>query len=591
MQGTLQTSSKDPLLIGVPPVQPTTNASRRPKLFLIQNPSKKRVSCTCIRTLERQQKPQTYNHWSLHKNMRSKMVRAGQGRIICHLCPPEDFIQAEFNMEGGSRQCGSKFRLNDLRLNFDAESRNYPAQMRSTLCRTTAAGAVCRGLFAISNRTTTAFVASEFIAARLSAPLCSARKLNSPATPTPTSFFSPRASLKRSLVFPLFSSPFIRTYASKKKAASTSKNATAEPAVPATRGRIRNNLKMGVVGLPNVGKSSLFNLMTEQAVAAENYPFCTIEPNEARCPVPDARYDYLCDIWKPDSMYPAYLQVTDIAGLIRGASEGEGLGNAFLSHIQAVDGIYHVIRAYEDEDVVHVDDSIDPIRDLETIRYELHKKDMEIVEKARATEELAIKKAGGVHKPSTLTLETIPDATRCITVKPAIYLVNLSKDDYIRNENKWLPKIRAWVAENGGGKVIPFSVEYEQALWDAKTAGTPLEGELSTPSQLPNIIRTGYSALNLIYFFTAGEQEVRAWAVYNGALAPQAAGVIHSDFERGFIKAEVVAFEDFKALSKGTKSMAAVKAAGKFRQEGKTYVVKDGDIIHFQFNVTTKKKK
>ncbi|TPX63097.1 threonine---tRNA ligase [Spizellomyces sp. 'palustris'] len=394
------------------------------------------------------------------------------------------------------------------------------------------------------------------------------------------------------------------------------KKVAAEPANALRFGRVKNNLKMGVVGLPNVGKSSLFNLMTEQAAAAENYPFCTIEPNESRCPVPDARYDYLCDIWKPPSMYPAYLHITDIAGLIKGASEGQGLGNAFLSHIQAVDGIYHVVRAFENQDVVHVDDSVDPVRDLETILSELCKKDLEIVGKARTAEELAVKKAGGKYKLSPLFLDTmeklktmlednipvssgewstgevelINEKTRLITTKPVIYLVNLSRADFLRRKNKWLAKIAAWVSSHGGGSIIPFSIEYEQALWDARTTSSTSE-DLPTPSMLPKIITTGYSSLNLIYFFTAGEKEVRAWCVYNGALAPQAAGVIHTDFERGFIKAEVVAFDDFKSLSDGSKSMAAVKAAGKFRQEGKAYVVKDGDIIHFQFNVTAQKKK
>ncbi|KNC96177.1 GTP-binding protein YchF [Spizellomyces punctatus DAOM BR117] len=394
------------------------------------------------------------------------------------------------------------------------------------------------------------------------------------------------------------------------------KKAAAEPVNAVRFGRVKNNLKMGVVGLPNVGKSSLFNLMTEQAAAAENYPFCTIEPNESRCPVPDARYDYLCDIWKPPSMYPAYLHITDIAGLIKGASEGQGLGNAFLSHIQAVDGIYHVVRAFDNPDVVHVDDSVDPVRDLETILSELCKKDLEIVGKAITAEELAVKKAGGKYKLSTLFLETmeklkkmleenipvssgewstaevelINEKTRLITTKPVIYLVNLSKADFIRRKNKWLAKIAAWVSSHGGGSIIPFSIEYEQALWEARTTSSTSE-DLPVPSTLPKIITTGYSSLNLIYFFTAGEKEVRAWCVYNGALAPQAAGVIHSDFERGFIKAEVVAFDDFKSLSDGSKSMAAVKAAGKYRQEGKAYVVKDGDIIHFQFNVTAQKKK
>ncbi|KAJ3164334.1 hypothetical protein HDU88_005432 [Geranomyces variabilis] len=379
-------------------------------------------------------------------------------------------------------------------------------------------------------------------------------------------------------------------------------------------GKVKGNLKMGVVGLPNVGKSSLFNLLTEQAAAAENYPFCTINPEESRCAVPDERYDYLCNVWNPPSKYPAYLQVTDIAGLIKGAAEGQGLGNAFLSHIQAVDGIYHVVRAFDNDDVIHVDDSVDPIRDLETILGELCLKDMEFLKKAIAAEEMAVKKGGGKYKLSPLFTETmekvkkmlsenipiasgewsnaevelIKDKVSLITTKPVIYLVNLTAADYLRRKNKWLGKIAAWVAAHGGGPIIPMSVEHEQAIWNAKKSGeAPPEGA----SILPKIITTGYSALNLSYYFTAGEKEVRAWCIPSGCLAPQAAGVIHTDFERGFIKGEIVAFEDFKTLSQGTKSMAAVKAAGKYRIEGKSYVMQDGDIAHWQFNVTAAPKK
>ena len=420
-----------------------------------------------------------------------------------------------------------------------------------------------------------------------------------------------------------------------------------EDAGAAKFGRVKNNLRMGIVGLPNVGKSSLFNILTKQSIAAvrgihrrlararwdfettddgrekrptqENYPFCTIDPNEARCPVPDERYDYLCNMWKPASEYPAFLMVTDVAGLVRGASSGAGLGNAFLSNIMATDGIFHVIRAFDDPEVVHVDDEIDPVRDLETITAELCLKDMETVKRAIADEELAVKK-NPTMKLSALfksTMERVQEmlsknlAIRTgewntpevemikeklptlITTKPMIYLVNLSKKDYVRKKNKWLPKIHAWVKEHGGGIMIPFSVEFEQELFDLGNDSALVEAFYAdnegSKSALPKMITQGYKELNLIYFFTAGEKEVRCWTVYNGALAPQAAGVIHSDFERGFIKAEVVAFDDFKAIA--TKpSMAEVKEAGKYRQEGKAYVVKDADIIQFMFNVTGKKK-
>ena len=394
-----------------------------------------------------------------------------------------------------------------------------------------------------------------------------------------------------------------------------------EEAVGAARfGRVRNNLKMGVVGLPNVGKSSLFNLLTDQSIAAENFPFCTIEPNEARCAVPDERYDFLCNMWKPPSEYPAYLHVTDIAGLVRGAAEGAGLGNDFLSHISAVDGIFHVVRAFDSEEVIHVDDSVDPVRDLETIQAELCAKDMQYLKKAVEQEKLDVKK-NPTMKLSALFISTMdkveemltnnlpirngewttPEVLmikeklgRLITTKPIVYLVNLSKKDFIRKKNKWLVKIHTWIKEHGGGVMIPFSVEFEQELWDVHedvdATKAFLDSVEGAKSALPKMVVQGYKELNLIYYFTAGEKEVRCWTLYEGSLAPQAAGVIHSDFERGFIKAEVVAFDDFKALAKG-KGMAEVKAAGKYRQEGKTYVVKDGDIIHFQFNVTAQKKK
>jgi len=261
-------------------------------------------------------------------------------------------------------------------------------------------------------------------------------------------------------------------------------------------GRVTKNLKIGLLGLPNVGKSSLFNLLTEQSVAAENFPFCTIEPNQARCAVPDARYDFLCDLWKPPSMYPAYLQVTDIAGLIKGASQGEGLGNAFLSHIQAVDGMFHIVRAFDNDEVLHVDDSIDPVRDLNTIQSELCKKDLDILAKTIIAEEASVRKAGGKFKmnplfPSTTKkiqemlekdqpvrdgtwtsgeIELINERIQLITTKPIIYLVNLTMKDYLRQKSKYLPLIAKWVISHGGvpTDIIPFSIEYEEKLYALK---------------------------------------------------------------------------------------------------------------------------
>jgi obg-like ATPase 1 len=386
-------------------------------------------------------------------------------------------------------------------------------------------------------------------------------------------------------------------------------------------GRVRSNLRMGVLGLPNVGKSSLFNLLTEQAVAAENYPFCTIDPNESRCPVPDWRYQWLCDLFNPGSRIPAYLMITDIAGLIRGASEGAGLGNAFLSHIQAVDGLYHVIRAFDNPEVVHVDDSVDPIRDMETIIMELCKKDITYVEKERAKREADVKKDPKNKLPPVFftvmdkvkeMLETnIPLRSgnwsieevakinelipQCITLKPIVYLVNLDSKSFVRRANKWLKPIDDWVKAHGGGTIIPFSVEWEQEYWKLKEDPVAREAFLALApeikSVLPRIVKVGYNVLNLQYFFTAGEGEVRCWTIPSGACAPEAAGAIHTDFERGFIKAEVVAFDDFKELCEGKISMAPIKAAGKYRQEGKSYVMQDGDIVHFMFNVTAAKKK
>ncbi|KAJ1445955.1 P-loop containing nucleoside triphosphate hydrolase protein [Pelagophyceae sp. CCMP2097] len=399
---------------------------------------------------------------------------------------------------------------------------------------------------------------------------------------------------------------------------SLKKGAVAEP-LPRF-GRVKNTLKMGIVGLPNVGKSSLFNLLGDSAnAAAENFPFCTIDPNEARCAVPDKRYKALCDRWNPPSKYPAYLQLVDIAGLIRGASEGAGLGNAFLSHIQAVDGLFHVVRAFDSADVTHVEDTVDPVRDLETITSELCKKDAAYVSAQRALREKDVKKNPTMKLPPLFFTvmdraeallaenkplgraiwnaneiekinELIPE---CITTKPMIFLINMSRKAFVKGGNKYLPLIKAWIDSNGGGLALPFSVEFEEELSALRKAGdvagaAALIAELGTGrgSVLPRVIKCGYNVLDLMYYFTAGEKEVRCWTVMKGVTAPQAAGVIHSDFEKGFIKAECVSFDDFMEHSGGEKGFAKIKAAGKYRQEGKTYVVKDGDIIHFMFNVT-----
>ncbi|CAO3629716.1 unnamed protein product [Cunninghamella echinulata] len=359
-------------------------------------------------------------------------------------------------------------------------------------------------------------------------------------------------------------------------------------------GRPSNNLKIGVVGLPNV------------------------DPEESRVAVPDARFDWLCKHYKPAKEIPAFLTVIDIAGLVKGAASGAGLGNAFLSHIKAVDGIFHVVRAFDEPDVIHVEGELDPLRDLEIIREELRLKDEEFLAKNAAELGAAVKRVGhGGNAADKLKKEEfavvdkvyeyvksgkdvrhgtwtnkeieIINSLHLITAKPVIYLVNISEKDYLRKKNKWLPKVKAWIDENSNGDVmIPYSGAFEYRL----TLSTPEEREeilkeTNTVSVLPKIIVAGYNALQLIYYFTGGPDEVRAWTIRRGTKAPQAAGVIHSDFERGFIMAEVMKYVDLHELG----SDNAVKANGKYNQKGKEYVVEDGDIIYFKFNVTAPAKK
>eukprot|EP00271_Cylindrocystis_brebissonii_P001664 TRINITY_DN11944_c0_g2_i1.p1 TRINITY_DN11944_c0_g2~~TRINITY_DN11944_c0_g2_i1.p1 ORF type:complete len:392 (+),score=99.67 TRINITY_DN11944_c0_g2_i1:156-1331(+) len=376
-------------------------------------------------------------------------------------------------------------------------------------------------------------------------------------------------------------------------------------------GRFSSHLKIGIVGLPNVGKSTLFNTLTKLSIPAENFPFCTINPNEARVNVPDERFDWLCSLFKPKSEVSAFLEVNDIAGLVRGANAGEGLGNSFLSHIRAVDGIFHVCRAFEDSDIVHVEDSVDPIRDLEIIHNELRLKDIEFMEGRKEEYEKMLKRSNekqlkldyelclrvlawlqegkDVRLGEWKALDTeVLNTFQLLTAKPVVYLVNLTEKDYQRKKNKWLAKIHAWVQEHGADAIIPFSGVLESKLADMpedEAAKYCKDNEIG--SALPKIIKTGFAAIHLIYFFTAGPDEVRCWQIRKSSKAPQAAGAIHTDFERGFICAEVMKFEDLKELG----SEAAVKAAGKYRQEGKTYVVQDGDIIFFKFNVSGGGKK
>jgi len=387
-------------------------------------------------------------------------------------------------------------------------------------------------------------------------------------------------------------------------------------------GRPGNNVKAGIVGMPNVGKSTTFNIMCGMSVPAENFPFCTIDPTEARVEVPDDAFRALCDSHKPKNEVPAFLKVFDIAGLVKGASEGAGLGNAFLSHISAVDAIFHVCRVFETtgegEEAIHVEGDVNPVRDLEIIADELRLKDIAHMEKEMEPLRKEVSRDGKAKEKKDrlesmikilawLTDEKkdvrfgewgtkdvdVIDSLNLLTAKPALFLVNMSKTDFLKKKNKHLPKLKAWMDEHRPGeKMLPYSADLEQELFDMRQAGD-LEGvkkfeeENKTVSQMGKMVLTGYHTLQLIHFYTAGPDEVKCWTIRDGWTAPKAAGTIHTDFERGFIKAEVYAYTDWKEHG----SEAAVKEAGKYRQEGKNYVVRDGDIIFFKFNVTADKKK
>ena len=365
-------------------------------------------------------------------------------------------------------------------------------------------------------------------------------------------------------------------------------------------------MKLGIVGLPNVGKSTLFNSLTKAGAESANYPFCTIDPNVGVVTVPDERLNLLGDFYKSKKVTPAVIEFVDIAGLVKGASKGEGLGNQFLANIREVDAIVHVVRCFEDSNVVHVDGSIDPLRDIETINLELVFSDLEILERRiakvtktarmdkEAAKELTFLEKVKAHLEEgqlAITLETENEdedawlATyNLLTAKPVIYAANVAEDDIADDgaNNQYVQAVREYAAkQNSEGFVICAQIEAEISELDEDERKMFLEDLGLTESGLEKLVRASYHLLGLMSFLTAGEDETRAWTIKIGTKAPQAAGKIHTDFERGFIKAEVVNYQDL--LDCG--SYAGAREKGLVRMEGKEYVVQDGDVILFRFNV------
>lgn len=360
--------------------------------------------------------------------------------------------------------------------------------------------------------------------------------------------------------------------------------------------------KCGIVGLPNVGKSTLFNALTKAGIDAENFPFCTIEPNTGLVPLPDPRQDKLAEIVKPERVIPTTMEFVDIAGLVEGASKGEGLGNQFLANIRETDAIAHVVRCFENDDVIHVANKVDPESDIAIINMELALADYESCDKqlqrvtrtAKSGDKTAVAQKALLEKlvphleegqpASSLELsedeQEMAQSFNLITTKPVLYIANVDEDGF--EDNPYLDVVKG-IAERENNQVVAIcnKLEAEIAELDDEEKTEFLEDLGMTEAGLNRVIRAGYKLLGLHTYFTAGVKEVRAWTIPVGATAPNAAGVIHTDFERGFIKADTISYDDFVAHN----GEQGAKEAGKLRQEGKNYIVKDGDVVHFKFNV------
>lgn len=364
-------------------------------------------------------------------------------------------------------------------------------------------------------------------------------------------------------------------------------------------------MKLGIVGLPNVGKSTLFNAITKAGAEAANYPFCTIEPNVGVVIVPDERVTNLSNIYNSKKTIYTTIEFSDIAGLVKGASKGEGLGNKFLGHIREVEAIVHVVRCFDDPNVVHVDGKIDPISDIETINTELIIADMEVLERriaktekvakagdktAKAEIEILKKVNAGLEEGNVARKLDLDDDEAAfvktldlLTYKPVIYAANVSEDDAASGDNAYVQKVREYAAAEGSEVVVICAkIEAELSELEDEEKAMFLEDMGITESGLDKLIKSSYALLNLISFLTTGEDETRAWTIRRGTLAPQAAGKIHTDFEKGFIRAETIAYDK---LMECEGKLSAAKEHGWLRSEGKEYEVKDGDVVHFLFNV------